>query len=218
MRNIVILGAGAVGTALAQNWSQSGHTVTLAVRDTGSASVAEARSRLGEAVPLLEFADAIPSAEIIVLALPWKAVSEVLTSLQGLDGKIVIDATNPLGMTPDGFGLVLGHTTSGGEEVDRLLPGARVVKSLNQIGAEVMANPQGLSAPPVMYVAGDDAQARDATLSLVRDLGFDAKDFGPLRGARLLEAFAMTWIHMAVIQKGGRAWGFARSANAEAAA
>ncbi|MEL7117612.1 MAG: NAD(P)-binding domain-containing protein [Pseudomonadota bacterium] len=211
MSNIAILGAGAVGTALAQNWSSKGHAVTLAVRDTGSASAESARAQLGARVPVLGFDEAIPGAEIIVIALPWAAVAQVLPSLQGLDGKIVIDATNPLGMGADGFGLVLGHTTSGGEEVARLLPGARVVKSLNQIGAEIMADPSALGAPPVMFVAGDDDAARATVLALVQDLGFDAQDFGPLKGARLLEAFAMTWIHMAIVRKAGRAWGFARS-------
>ena len=53
----------------------------------------------------------------------------------------------------------------------------------------------------------------DNALALVKDLGFDAQDFGPLQGARLLEAFAMTWIHMAGVRKTGRAWGFARSVS-----
>ena len=81
-----------------------------------------------------------------------------------------------------------------------------------------MADPSRLPAAPVMFVAGDDADARETALSLVRDLGFDAQDFGALKGARLLEAFAMTWIHMAVVQKTGRAWGFSRSVSDGAAA
>ncbi|MEM6891154.1 MAG: NAD(P)-binding domain-containing protein [Pseudomonadota bacterium] len=217
MFDIAILGAGAVGTALAQNWSRKGHKVTLAVRDTKSESAKVARTRLGDTVKFLDFASAISAAEIIVVALPWTAIANVLPTLVGLDGKIVIDATNPLGMTADGFGLVLGHTTSGGEEVARFLTGARVVKSLNQIGAEILADPSALPSVPVMFVAGDDDEARATTLSLVQDLGFEALDFGPLKGARLLEAFAITWIHMAVIQKTGRAWGFVRSVSEGAA-
>ncbi|MEM9435640.1 MAG: NAD(P)-binding domain-containing protein [Pseudomonadota bacterium] len=218
MSKITILGAGAVGTALAQNWSSKGHAVTLAVRDTQSESAERARAALGGAVPILEMLQAVSAADVIVLALPWNAVANALSSLDGLNGKIVIDATNPLGMTKDGFGLVVGHTTSGGEEVARLLPGARVVKSLNQIGAEIMADPSALPRAPVMFVAGDNDEARNIVLGLVGDLGFDAQDFGPLQGARLLEAFAMTWIHMAVVRKTGRGWGFARSVSDGAAA
>ncbi|MDJ0859647.1 MAG: NAD(P)-binding domain-containing protein [Dinoroseobacter sp.] len=210
MANISILGAGAVGTALASNWSRKGHSVTLAVRDTKSVSAQSARSALGETVPVLSFKESIPTADVLVVALPWIALAEVLPTLEGLDGKIIIDATNPLGMTESGFGLVMGHTVSGGEELARLVPGARVVKSLNQIGAEIMADPSELPTPPVMFVAGDDAEARETVLSLVADLGFDAQDFGPLKGARLLEAFAMTWIHMALVKDAGRNWGFAR--------
>jgi len=213
MSKIAILGAGAVGTALAQNWSNKGHAVTLAVRDTQSESAERARMTLRGAVPILETSKAVSGADVVVVALPWRAVADVLSSLGSLDGKVVIDATNPLGMTEDGFGLVLGHTTSGGEEVARVLPAARVVKSLNQIGAEIMADPSALPAAPVMFVAGDDDEARNVALALVNDLGFDAQDFGPLKGARLLEAFAMTWIHMAVVRKTGRAWGFARSVS-----
>ena len=213
MSKIAILGAGAVGTALAQNWSSKGYVVTLAVRDMQSESAEHARAALGEAVSILETSEAISEADVVVVALPWRAVAGVLSSLDGLDDKVIIDATNPLGMTEDGFGLVLGHTTSGGEEVARLMPRARVVKSLNQIGAEIMADPSALPQAPVMFVAGDDDEARNVALALVKDLGFDAQDFGPLKGARLLEAFAMTWIHMAVVRKTGRAWGFARSVS-----
>ncbi|MEM8555171.1 MAG: NAD(P)-binding domain-containing protein [Pseudomonadota bacterium] len=211
MSKIAILGAGAVGTALAQNWSRKGHAVTLAVRDIESASAKTAKAKFRDAVPVLGFTEAIFSADVIVVALPWNAVADVLPTLDGLNGKIVIDATNPLGMTEDGFGLLIGHTTSGGEEIARLLPDARVVKSLNQIGAEIMADPSVLPAPPVMYVAGDNAEARTTVLSLVNDLGFDGQDFDELKGARLLEAFAMTWIHVAVLRQGGRHWGFART-------
>ncbi|MEM7781262.1 MAG: NAD(P)-binding domain-containing protein [Pseudomonadota bacterium] len=213
MSNIAIIGAGVVGVALAQNWILKGHKATLGVRDPASASAQEARAQLGDAVQITEFSDAIAAAEIITIALPWDAVEEVLPRLQGTEGKVVIDATNPLGMTDDGFGLVIGHSASGGEEVARLLPNARVVKSLNQVGAEILADPTTLPQQPVMFVAGDDAEARQTALALVADLGFDVHDFGPLRGARMLEAFAMTWINFAVLQGAGRNWGFARSVS-----
>lgn len=210
MTTLAILGAGAVGTALATNWTRKGHEVRLGVRDKGSDSARAAADACGPEVDVVAFADALRGANAVVLALPWGAVEDVLSDLDLPDGVVLIDATNPLGMGPDGFGLLIGHDTSGGERVAALAPGARVVKSLNQIGAEIMADPSGLSVPPVMFVAGDDDAARDMALSLVADLGFDAQDFGPLIGARLLEAFAMTWIHMAILRQAGRDWGFAR--------
>ena len=215
MAKIAILGAGAVGTALAQNWSAKGHKVTLGVRDPESKTAQEAANALGGAVEIVNFEASMDMADVIVLALPWDAVEPVTSQLSGWDGRIVIDATNPLGMSDDGFGLVIGHTNSGGEHVAALLPEARVVKSLNQIGAEMMADPSVLPIPPVMYVAGDDDDARHTVLGLIDDLGFDAQDFGALSGARLLEAFAMTWIHMAIMRDAGRSWGFARSTGTE---
>ncbi len=215
MTVIAILGAGAVGTALARNWAAKGHRVTFGVRNTNSDSAHAAADTLGIGAKLATFEAAIADAEVVVLALPWPAVETVLQDLDGLAGKILIDATNPLGMTEDGFGLVLGHRASGGEEVARLVPDARVVKSLNQVGAEIMADPSVLPVPPVMFVAGDDDAAKGLALSLVADLGFDAQDFGSLKGARLLEAFAMTWIHLAVIRQAGRNWGFARVSATE---
>ena len=86
------------------------------------------------------------------------------------------------------------------------LPAAHVVKTLNQVGAEVMASPGGLSGTPAMFVAGDDDHARTVAAGLVSDLGFEALDAGPLRHARLLEPLAMVWINQAVFQGKGRAW------------
>jgi 8-hydroxy-5-deazaflavin:NADPH oxidoreductase len=83
-----------------------------------------------------------------------------------------------------------------------------VVKTLNQAGAEVMGNASRLSGRPVMFLAGDDAAAKDAAIELVRELGFEALDAGPLRAARLLEPFAMVWINQAIMRGEGRDWAF----------
>jgi 8-hydroxy-5-deazaflavin:NADPH oxidoreductase len=112
-------------------------------------------------------------------------------------------------MGAHGLGLDRGFTTSGGETVAGWLPGARVVKTLNQVGAEVMAATTGFAHPPVMFVAGDDREAKAVALGLVRDLGFDALDAGALRAARLLEPFGMVWINQAMLRGHGRDWAFA---------
>jgi hypothetical protein len=91
------------------------------------------------------------------------------------------------------------------------LPQARVVKTLNQVGAEIMENATSLSARPVMFVAGDDDAAKRTVISLVYDLGFEALDAGALRQARLLEPFAMTWINQALLRGAGRDWAFSRA-------
>ncbi len=88
--------------------------------------------------------------------------------------------------------------------VARWLPGARVVKSLNQVGAEILADASGFAHPPAMLVAGDDAAARATAAGPVADLGFEPLDAGDLRRARLLEPLAMVWINQALIRGKGR--------------
>lgn len=201
---IAIVGAGNVGRALALGWARAGHEVRLGVSDPGAErhratrdAVAEVAS--GPAPQLLEVPEAAAKAEVVVLAVPWAAVEAVARTLApAIAGKLVLDATNPLGMGPSGLELCLGYSTSGGERVAQWLPEAAVFKTLNQVGAAVMADTSGFPAPPVMFVAGDHDARKPVAFGLLRDLGFEARDGGPLRNARLLEPFAMVWIDQAL--------------------
>jgi predicted dinucleotide-binding enzyme len=118
-----------------------------------------------------------------------------------LAGKILIDATNPVARTDHGPDLALGFTDSAAEALARLVPQARVIKTLNQVGAEVMEDTSGFAHPPVMFMAGDDEDAKRVVSTLLADLGFE-----PLR---LLEPLAMTWINQALLRGHGRNWAFA---------
>lgn len=204
---IAIIGTGKVGGALARGLSRKGHAIAFGARDPDAAHVralaAETRAKVARP------AEAAASADLVILALPWAAVAEVVTGMGDLAGKIVIDCTNPLGRTEDGIGLVLGHTTSGGETVQRLLPRARVVKTLNQVGAEIMAGNGHLPFRPAMLMAGEDDAAKDAVAGLLRELGFDPLDAGGIAKARLLEPFALVWINQALARGKGRDWAFA---------
>jgi predicted dinucleotide-binding enzyme len=133
----------------------------------------------------------------VVLAVPWPAVPDALASAGDLNGKLLIDCTNPLRMGAGGLELEIGHSSSGGERVAALAPGASVFKTLNQTGFANMEQAGAFtSVPAAMYVAGDDAARKPVVLALVSDLGFEAIDAGPLTLARLLEPMAMLWIHM----------------------
>jgi predicted dinucleotide-binding enzyme len=149
---------------------------------------------------------AAAAGEVIVLALPWSALASAVKSLGSLAGKIVIDAINPL--TPD-RSLVLGHNDSAGETVARLAPGARVVKAFNTTGANNMADARYSGGKLLMLVAGDDQHAKQTTMTLTSDLGFEAVDAGPLAMSRYLEPMAMVWIRLALVQQLGRNFGFA---------
>ncbi len=118
----------------------------------------------------------------------------MIAAANGFAGKILIDATNPIGKTALGPGLSIGFDSSGAETIARLAPDARVFKTFNQSGFENMADATVYKTPPVMFVAGDDDTAKPLVLQLVSDAGFEAVDAGPLHAARLLEPLAMLWI------------------------
>ena len=201
--NIVILGAGNVGRALAGGWARNGHNVMLAVRDT---SRADFEDLAAEGVALVDARGAAAHGDIVVVAVPWNAVTASLKDAGDMSGKIVIDATNPL---TDHYELAIGHNDSAGETIARLASGARVVKAFNTTGAHNMADSTYPGGLLVMPVAGDDDAAKKLVMSMAGELGFDPVDTGPLSMSRYLEPMAMVWIKLAIAQKMGTGFGFA---------
>jgi predicted dinucleotide-binding enzyme len=195
---LAIIGAGSVGATLGKAWQRRGHDVTYGVRNPDDPKY----GTLGADVTKND--RAAGDAEVVVLCTPWQSTRDAVQACGDLGGKVLIDCTNPL--TPDFTALEVGHTTSGAEQVAEWAPGARVCKAMNQIGAPMMDAPQ-LSGTPVMFVCGDDDAAKATTSSLVGELGFETADAGDLTLARLLEPFALVWIHMALRRGFGTQWG-----------
>ena len=170
--NISIIGTGHIGSALGKliaNYTQ--HTLTF-----GSREPEKEAARMGE---------------IVILATPFPALSEVAASLGGaeaLAGKILVDVSNPL--TADMMGLTVSGQDSAGETVARAFPGAHVVKAFNTVFAPVLAghDPDQKITAPTVFVAGDDAEPKAKIVALAAELGFDALDAGPLTNSRYLEA------------------------------
>jgi len=204
---IAIIGTGRVGSAIACGLRGKGHAVTLGTRDPDSDEMNMLASETGAAVALP--AEAAHAADIVILALPWGAAEAAVKDLGDLGGKIVVDCMNPVGMVEGRLGLLFGHSTSGGETVQAWLPRARVVKTLNQVGAEIMADTTALPHRPVMFLAGDDDPAKEAVARMLSDLGFAPHDAGDITRARLLEPFGMVWINQAIFRGKGRNWAFA---------
>jgi 8-hydroxy-5-deazaflavin:NADPH oxidoreductase len=144
-------------------------------------------------------------ADVVVLCTPWQGTEQAIKACGELTGKVLIDCTNPL--TPDFSALAVGHTTSGAEQVAGWASGARVCKAMNQIGAPMMDHPQ-LPSAPVMFICGDDDDAKRVTGTLVTELGFEEVDTGDLTMARLLEPYALIWIHLALRRGFGTDWAF----------
>jgi NADPH-dependent F420 reductase len=207
---IAVIGAGNVGGTLGKRWAQAGHEVAFGARDPADARVAALVRESGPGAQAASVPEAARGADVVALAVPWENAQEALAAAGELRGRILIDATNPVVLTPEGLrrGLVIGHTTSGAEEVARWAEGARVVKAFNTTGWPNMADPlygsQGLSMP----LCGDDAEAKKVVADLARQLGFEPVDVGPLRSARYLEPLAMLWIDLAVLQGFGTNFGF----------
>lgn len=204
---IAIIGTGTVGRALARGLQGSAHAVILGARDPGAAPVVALAAECGAGA--LRPAEAAAAADIVILALPWSVAEGAVRALGPLGGKTVIDCMNPLGMVDGALGLLIGHSTSGGETVQGWLPGAHVVKTLNQVGAEIMARNDHLPRRPAMFMAGNDAAAKAQVAQVLTDLGFDALDAGDIGKSRLLEPLGMVWINQALFRGMGRDWALA---------
>ena len=208
---IGVIGIGNVGGALARAWGRKGHQIVLGVRNVQDSAAQSLATETG--ARLCTPQEAASESEVVVLALPWTAAESAAKSLGDLSGKIVVDCMNPLVMAGGVLGLDRGFTTSGGEALAGWLPRARVVKTLNQVGADVMADNTRMAHRPVMFMAGNDAYAKSIVADLLIDLGFDPHDAGDLTKARLLEPFGMVWINQALMRGKGRSWAFAAVPN-----
>ena len=199
---LTVIGTGNVGGTLGRRWAKAGHAVVFGVRDPSEPKVVDLVQDIGPNANAILVSECARQAPVVVLTVPWESAQDALRMAGNLRDKILIDATNPVAMNPDGLrqGLVIGHTTSGAEQIAHWADGACVVKAFNTTGWQNMADPtygsQGLS----MLLCGDGAEAKKVVAGLVEQLGFEPVDVGPLRSARYLEAMAMLWIDMAVFQ------------------
>ncbi len=182
---IAIIGSGNVGSALAAAATKAGHDVTLSASEAESAR--EAAAKVG-ARSADSNADAVRDAEVVVLAVPGLAVSSVADELGSeLDGKVVVDSTNPINETFDDL-FTTGRSSA--EELQDKVPNAKVVKAFNTIFAGRHGSPFEGEQPLDAFVAGDDADAKAKTGELATSLGYRVIDAGGLRMARSLEEMA----------------------------
>lgn len=200
MKNITIIGSGNIGSNLGRLFA-SKHKVTFASRDPG-----QTRAKL-PGLAVSDYAEAVRSADIVILAVPFSEVATVAAKTGDLAGKILVDVTNPL--TPDYMGLTIGHTTSAGEAVQAAFPQARVVKAFNTVLAQVLAKAvAGAKSLPSVLVAGNHADANAEVVELAKDAGFAAFDTGSLTNARYLEPLAEIGIQLAYGKGHGGEVGF----------
>jgi hypothetical protein len=132
-------------------------------------------------------------ASIVLLSTRWQQTFRALAGAGTFQGRTLIDATNP--STPDGLTLLLGHETSGAEEIARAVPEARVVKAFNHVYAEILAADTRFGAvAATAFYCGNDAASNDLAGRFIASLGFEAVFAGPLSVARYLEPTAQLMV------------------------
>lgn len=213
---IGVLGTGWVGRAIGGKLAEIGHDVTIGTRDPGALMARTEPDAPGRPpfsiwhadhpqVGVGTFADVARDAELIVIATQGAASLEALTAAgeANLDGKIVIDISNPLdfsyGMPPS---LFVCNTDSLGEQIQAAFPGAKVVKTLNTVTAGVMIDPLSIAdGEHTTYVSGNDDGAKAEVTTLLRD-AFGWKhmmDLGGIETARAVEMALPLWL--AIVMK-----------------
>jgi 8-hydroxy-5-deazaflavin:NADPH oxidoreductase len=183
-----ILGAGPVGQTLAAKLRELGHGVTIGTRTPRDGAVSYAESAAG--------------AEVVINATSGTVSLDALAAAgaDNLAGKVLIDVSNPLDAS-QGFPprVAIGSDDSIGEQIQRTYPDARVVKALNTVNAQLMVDPASVPGEHVLFVAGDDADAKAQVVELLGSFGWPAGrivDLGDIAGARATEQYLVLWIRL----------------------
>ena len=188
---IGILGSGLMGAKLGTIFARAGHDVVFSYSRSEKklqslARQAGARARAGTP------AEAARDADVLLLAVHWSRLDDVLHQAGNVAGKVVVTCSLP--MNADDTDLVVAHTSSGAEELAKRLPGARVVAAFGTVPSEVLfavyEKRRRKNRPSLIYV-GDDARAKKIVAQLIDDVGFEPIDAGPLRIARYSEPFTL---------------------------
>ena len=190
-----VLGSGQVGRVLAAGLQSHGIDAVLGTRRTGDAELTAWSQEAG--VPIVSFADAVAFGDTVVLAVRGAAdaVGGVIDGAGGhtaFEGKVILDATNPLIFGEAGPTLEPG--ASGGERLQERLPGANVVKAFNTVGNALMVDPQLPGGPPVMFIAGNDEAAVAVAGAILEAFGWRWLNVGGIERSAELESLCILWV------------------------
>ncbi len=196
-----VLGTGMVGCALAGRLVELGHEVVMGSRTAGNPKATAWAADAGASASHGTFADAAAFADLIVNATAGVASLEALGSAgaENLAGKVLVDVANPLVVSGGVLTLAVCNTDSLGEQVQRAFPEARVVKTLNTVNCNVMVHPDVVPGSHSMFMAGNDAAAKQDVRALLESFGWppaDLLDLGDIAASRAMEMYLPLWIRI----------------------
>src|SRR6267143_4106148 len=200
---IGILGSGLMGGKLGTIGARAGHEVVFSYARSEQKLEKLAREAQGNARAGTP-GEAAREADALLLAVHWSRVDDVLKEAGDVSGKVIVNCSLP--MNADNTDLVIAHTSSGAEELAKKTPKARVVGAFNTVPSEVLFGvyeAKRKAMRPSLVYCGDDRDAKLLAASLIRDVGFDPVDAGPLRVARYTEPFALLVAQLAYEGEGG---------------
>ena len=190
---IGVLGTGMVGRAISGKLAELGHDVRVGSRTAGEGKV--------------PFAEAAAHGEVVFNCTAGNGSLDALAAAgpEQLAGKTLVDVSNPLDFSGGGPALFVANTDSLGELIQRAVPGARVVKSLNTVNCRVMVDPGSVPGDHMIFVAGNDDEAKAQVMSLLGEFGWPRArvlDLGDLTAARAMEMYVMLWVRMVPVVGG----------------
>jgi 8-hydroxy-5-deazaflavin:NADPH oxidoreductase len=192
---IGILGSGSVGDTLSNGFLSKGHSVMRGTREPQKLADWKAKAR--ERASVGSFGDAAGFGELVILAVKGGAAEKALELCGStLDGKVVIDTTNPIADKPPVNGVLEFFTGPNDSLLERLqakIPKARFVKAFSCVGAPFMIDPDFGGQKPSMFICGNDEGARAEVTRLLAELGWDVEDMGSAEAARAIEPLCMLW-------------------------
>jgi predicted dinucleotide-binding enzyme len=196
-----VLGTGTVGRTLGGKLVELGHEVTLGSRSKDNPAALEWAREAGDGARAGTFEEAASAAEAVIAAVGGRVTVAALEAAgaANLDGKVVVDVSNPLAFEDGQVRLDPVDSDSVGEQVQRAFPHARVVKTLNTVNADVMVQPSLVPGEHQIFVCGEDAGAKEQVTRMLGEFGWPAHrvlDLGGIRSSRGVEMFLPLWLDL----------------------
>jgi 8-hydroxy-5-deazaflavin:NADPH oxidoreductase len=191
---IAVIGTGNVGAALGPEFAALGHTIVYGSRTPNEQDVKDLVAKTGHGATATTQPEAVKGADMVLLAVPGNLAEQITKSLGDLSGKIIIDPTNRVNRSAaDGYANHDVPGSSNAELIQKAAPGAKVVKAFNTLNWTKMVDPASSGGPVSIPIVGDDAAARATVAELVKGMGLEPVDLGPLRFANTLEEMLVIW-------------------------